>query len=61
MLLLDSQERKRRAGELLMLVGFLVVVGQFLLYNPILAGAGFLAFLVGVELYLRNRKHWNDI
>jgi uncharacterized membrane protein YhhN len=61
MISLSSQEGKRRTGEYLMLAGFLAVVGQLLLYNTLLAVAGFVSFLVGAELYIRNRKHWSEV
>jgi hypothetical protein len=61
MLFLSSKDGRRRTGEVMMLAGFLTVVSQLMFYNPVLAIAGFVVFLVGVELYLRNRKHWNDL
>ena len=59
-----SQKHKRKIGEGLMLISFLAVVAPLLVFRvprPVIGVLGFIGFLVGTELYLKNRTHWNDI
>jgi hypothetical protein len=59
-----ERESKQRLGEIVMAVSFLMVVGPFFVAaipTPIFVVIGFILFVIGAELYLRNRKHWNDI
>ena len=63
-----SSEAKTGLGKALMLAGFITVIAQLLLvflqlipdqYILGLGVSGFLAFLLGVELYMRNRESRN--
>lgn len=54
-----SMEKSRwhRLSEVIMFVGFLAVIpGAFVFKQPVLALAGFVLFLAGVEVYLKTRK-----